>query len=55
MASALTELLDPGPARFGSSDCDCPTHLFWSAGNPLDSRDFHHLLQSFRMRAPDIP
>ena len=54
MASALGELLDPGPPQFGSTDCACPTHLFWSADAPLDSREFHHLLQRFRMKEPDI-
>lgn len=24
----------PSAARFGSSDCDCPTHLFYSPGRP---------------------
>ena len=55
MASALSGLLGLGPPRFGSSDCDCPTYLFWSIDDPLDSRDFHHLLQRFRMQEPDIP
>ncbi len=52
----------PGPAvpaiyralaGFGCSDCDCPSHLFYSAEPPLDDIDFHRFLQSFRMRSPD--
>ena len=39
-----------GPVKgFGSSDCGCATHLYYSATAPLDRRDFHELLQSFRM------
>ncbi|MDY6988373.1 MAG: DNA/RNA nuclease SfsA [Thermodesulfobacteriota bacterium] len=52
MAKALSTLMDEGPARFGSSDCQCPTHLFWSPENPLHSETFHRMLQSFRMRCP---
>ncbi|MDY6951343.1 MAG: DNA/RNA nuclease SfsA [Thermodesulfobacteriota bacterium] len=52
MAKALSTLMDEGPARFGSSDCQCPTHLFWSPENPLHLAAFHHVLQHFRMREP---
>ena len=37
---------------FGSSDCHCPSHLYYSKNNPLHLRKFHDLLESFRMREP---
>ena len=54
MAMALLPIAQPGPARFGSSDCTCKTHLFWMNDNPLFSPAFHQMLQGFRMRAPTI-
>ena len=51
MAEALCSLMKPGPTGFGSSDCQCATHLFWSGTNPIQQSAFHEMLQSFRMRA----
>ncbi len=53
VAQAFAEILAPGPAGFGSSDCDCPVHLFWSPANPLQQPKFHKVLQHFRMRPPN--
>jgi len=53
VAQALADVLHPEPAGFGSSDCDCPTHLFYLATSPLDSPPFHEMLQRFRMRHPN--
>ena len=51
LAKAVGTLFQAGPAGLGSSDCDCPTHLFYcGAAHPLDQRDFHGLLERFRMR-----
>jgi sugar fermentation stimulation protein A len=52
IAEALSSIMQPGQREFGSSDCGCPTHLFFSSTNPLESQAFHRLLQNFRMRAP---
>jgi len=52
MAEALSAIMEQGPAGFGSSDCKCPTHLFWSQENPLHLEAFHHMVQRFRMREP---
>jgi sugar fermentation stimulation protein A len=52
IADALSSIMQLGPRQFGSSDCGCTTHLFFSATNPLGSKEFHQLLQNFRMRAP---
>ena len=53
VAQALSGILGTGPTGFGSSDCDCPTHLLYHATNPLDSPPFHKILQQFRMWRPD--
>ena len=34
---------------FGASDCRCPGHLFYSEKDPMDSTDFHRLIQYYRM------
>ncbi len=52
VALALDGVLERGPTGFGSSDCDCPGHLFWSKTSPLQVPDFHAVLQRFRMRQP---
>jgi sugar fermentation stimulation protein A len=52
VARAYSKLFAPGPAGFGSSDCGCPTHLFFHEREPLHDRRFHEILQSFRMRPP---
>ncbi len=50
VARGLAELFSAGPAGFGSSDCSCPTHLFYSGTNPIKQVSFHEFLQHFRMR-----
>ena len=52
IAEALSLIMQYGPAGFGSSDCSCLTHLFWSPKNPLHTEAFHDMLQGFRMRSP---
>ena len=49
MAAALEELSENSVPGFGSSDCDCPSHLFWTREDPLDSPRFHAFLQHYRM------
>ncbi|UCF37045.1 MAG: DNA/RNA nuclease SfsA, partial [Acidobacteriota bacterium] len=49
VARALSDLLAPHAAGFGSSDCDCATHLFFSPEKPTNSRAFHDFLERFRM------
>ena len=53
LAAALGRILAPGPRGFGSSDCACEGHLFFSKTHPLRRRDFHEVLERFRMRQPD--
>jgi sugar fermentation stimulation protein A len=52
IARALSAIMQPGQKEFGSSDCECATHLFYRPTNPIESEDFHQVLQNFRMRAP---
>jgi sugar fermentation stimulation protein A len=53
IADSLQPVLSPHSPGFGSSDCTCQTHLFYSVKKPLDRRDFHEILEQFRM--PSIP
>jgi sugar fermentation stimulation protein A len=52
LAADLQPLFGDGTPGFGCSDCGCASHLFGSAGDPLDRRDFHDLLQRYRMPTP---
>jgi len=52
IAESFSSILAHGPAGFGSSDCGCKTHLFWSKDNPLRVEAFHDVLQSYRMKRP---
>ena len=52
IAKSLFSIMKSGPSGFGSSDCHCLTHLFWSEKNPLQTETFHNVLQRFRMRHP---
>jgi sugar fermentation stimulation protein A len=52
VARAVAAVLEPGPAGFGSSDCRCATHLFWSPADPLALPAFRAVLKRFRMQRP---
>jgi sugar fermentation stimulation protein A len=49
LARVLGNLADWTIARFGSSDCTCPTHLFGFRENPLHMPQFIDLLLAFRI------
>jgi sugar fermentation stimulation protein A len=49
LAGAVAGMADWSVPGFGSSDCDCPTHLFGFDNHPLNIGSFHALLQHFRM------
>ncbi len=53
IAGSLSLIMREGAHNFGSSDCDCPTHLFWSEENPIHRKDFHDIIHKFRMRHPE--
>jgi sugar fermentation stimulation protein A len=52
LADDLGALLRPGPRGFGSSDCDCATHLFHHGSSPLQDVRFVKLLLRHRMAPP---
>jgi len=49
LAAAVRELAGWSVAGFGSSDCDCASHLFGFAVDPRRTAPFQALLQRFRM------
>jgi sugar fermentation stimulation protein A len=49
VARAMAGIAEWSVSGFGSTDCSCETHLFGMSGDPLQSGDFHRLLQYFRM------
>ena len=49
IAKAFSEIVDWAIPGFGCSDCSCKTHLFGMKSDPLQSAEFHKLLQYFRM------
>ncbi len=49
LAEAVGRIADGCIPSFGSSDCDCPSHLFRFAENPLHRQSFIDLLQYFRI------
>jgi len=52
IARGLGEVADKEVPGFGSSDCSCPSHLFYMERDPLHSRGFHAFLQYYRMERP---
>ena len=49
IARAMSDIAEWSIPKFGSTDCACPTHLFGMTGDPLQSKNFHHWVQYFRM------
>jgi sugar fermentation stimulation protein A len=49
IASAIRKITDSRILSFGSSDCSCDSHLFYSSQNPLNSEDFVDVLLYYRM------
>ncbi len=52
LAEAVKEVSEAQVSGFGSTDCRCPSHLFYMSDDPLNSASFHELLQYFRMERP---
>jgi len=52
IAQSLSSIMKSGPSGFGSSDCQCLTHLFWDEKDPLQAEAFHNFLLRFRMQHP---
>ncbi|MDH3973062.1 MAG: DNA/RNA nuclease SfsA [Deltaproteobacteria bacterium] len=56
LANSLKELVHWQVPSFGSTDCNCGSHLFGMNEDPLRSLVFHDFLQQYRMeRLIDLP
>jgi sugar fermentation stimulation protein A len=49
LASAMGNISEWSVPGFGCSDCSCPSHLFGFTTDPMSTRQFHDLLQYYRM------
>ncbi|MBE0556971.1 MAG: GIY-YIG nuclease family protein, partial [Proteobacteria bacterium] len=49
LARTVGAIADGCITSFGSSDCECPGHLFFFSGNPLERQAFIDLLLHFRI------
>jgi sugar fermentation stimulation protein A len=49
LASALNKIAGWSIPGFGCTDCNCATHLFGTAGDPLKARPFNDMLLRYRM------
>ena len=49
LAADLKKLSKSAVPAFGSSDCNCPSHLFYFPDDPLQFPAFHDFLQYWRM------
>ena len=49
LAEEMKKISQRSIKRFGSSDCNCPSHLFAMEEDPLRSNLFHDFLQYYRM------
>ena len=56
LAASIKKISDWSVTGFGSSDCDCESHLFGMHEQPLHTVRFMEVLQSYRMDrlAPDL-
>jgi sugar fermentation stimulation protein A len=49
IATSVSKIAHSQIKGFGSSDCDCNSHLFYMDKNPVESREFIDLLLYYRM------
>jgi len=49
LADELSQVFKSHSPGFGSSDCSCRTHLYFSSQDPFQVRGFHEVLERFRM------
>ena len=49
LARAVDAVADWHIEGFGCTDCDCPSHLFGFAENPIHYRPFIQVVEDFRM------
>lgn len=55
LAESLLKISDGAIPQFGSSDCQCLSHLFYFKENPVHSREFIELVNFYRIDMLDAP
>jgi len=55
IAKVFSKIAECKIPKFGSSDCSCESHLFGMSKDPLQSDEFHKLIQYFRMDRYSLP
>jgi len=54
LADAVGTIAEWEVPKFGSSDCDCTSHLFGMMENPIHNKKFMDVLEDFRMNQLDV-
>ena len=53
LADAVRGVAEWDVPKFGSSDCDCKSHLFGMTENPIHNKAFMDVIEDFRMNTLD--
>ena len=53
LADAVRGVAEWDVPKFGSSDCDCKSHLFRMTENPIHNQSFMNVIEDFRMNTLD--
>ena len=53
LADAVRGVAEWDVPKFGSSDCDCKSHLFGMAENPIHNKAFMNVVEHYRMNMLD--
>lgn len=53
LADAIRNVTEWDVPKFGSSDCDCKSHLFGMTENPIHNKKFMDVVEEFRMNILD--
>ena len=53
LADAVRGVAEWDVPKFGSSDCDCKSHLFGMTDNPIHNKAFMDVIENYRMNKLD--
>ena len=53
LADAVRGVAEWDVPKFGSSDCDCKSHLFGMTENPIHNQSFMNVVEDYRMNMLD--
>ena len=53
LADAVRDVAEWDVPKFGSSDCDCKSHLFGMTENPIHNQSFMNVVEDYRMNMLD--